>query len=211
MTNISKEEIRGRLGNIDQIRDLLFGDKIIEYEQRFAVQQQQIAKLQSEFSNFQLEMRDRLTQLQNSLSTEIRSAVDSLEKKLQYLNLTTHEETSKLQQQLKVAEITNNHNLESLQNTVTNKTNFLQNELNKTQSQLEEDVQSLKKEVFEQLDNAFTSLKEGKVSRTDLAEVLFEICLKMKGTDLVPALKETGDNHIDADFFVPEEESAKTT
>ena len=35
MTQMLREEVRERLGNIDQIRDIIFGAQIREYETRF--------------------------------------------------------------------------------------------------------------------------------------------------------------------------------
>ena len=50
MTQMLREEVRERLGNIDQIRDIIFGAQIREYETRFG-------KLESDISLLQQEMR----------------------------------------------------------------------------------------------------------------------------------------------------------
>ncbi|MGK7877352.1 MAG: hypothetical protein AB4426_29860 [Xenococcaceae cyanobacterium] len=196
MADITKEEMRERLGNIDQIRDLLFGHKIQEYDQRFEKCEERLEKIESELSGFQLEMCDHLTQLQDSLSTEIRSAVDSLEKKLKYLSLTTNEKTSKLQQKIDLTDEKNSHNIESLQKTVTDQTTLLKNELSKTRDKLEEDIQALRNQAFEEIGKGLSNLKDAKVSRADLAEILFELCLKIKGTEFVPDLKEAAENKV---------------
>jgi Na+/phosphate symporter len=81
MTDITKEQMRDRLGNIDQIRNLLFGEQLGEYSQRFQSYEDRFENIESELLSFQEETRNRLNQLQNSLTTEIRSAVDSIEKK----------------------------------------------------------------------------------------------------------------------------------
>uniref|UniRef100_A0ACD5GR41 Uncharacterized protein n=1 Tax=Desertifilum tharense IPPAS B-1220 TaxID=1781255 RepID=A0ACD5GR41_9CYAN len=75
MNDISKDEMRERLGNIEQIRDLLFGSQVREFEKRFN-------ELESSLSSYQQEMRDRLNQLTDDMTTELRATVDSLEKKL---------------------------------------------------------------------------------------------------------------------------------
>ena len=206
MTEITREEMRERLGNIDQIRNLLFGSKLDEYEQRFDSYLQQMKKIELEFVNFQSEVRDRLTQLQSSLRSEINSTSDSLEKKLKYLGLTTHEETSRLGQNIKLVDQKHTAGIKSLQKTVNDKTNALNNELFKTRKELEEDVQTLKNQVFEDIEQRFSDLETAKVSRSDLAEVLFELCLKIKGSDFVPDLKEAADNQTQTDFLLPEQE-----
>ena len=206
MTEITREDMRERLGNIDQIRNLLFGSKLDEYEQRFDSYLQQMKKIELEFVNFQSEVRDRLTQLQSSLRSEIHSTSDSLEKKLKYLGLTTHEATSRLGQDIKLVDQKHTAGIESLQKTVNDKTNALNNELFKTRQELEEDVQTLKNQVFEDIEQRFSDLETAKVSRSDLAEVLFELCLKIKGSDFVPDLKEAADNQTQTDFLLPEQE-----
>lgn len=85
MAEITREEMRDRLGNIDQIRNLLFGNELEDSKQRFAASEQRLQSLESELSEFKAEIRDRLTQLENSLSTEIRTVADSLEKSLNTL------------------------------------------------------------------------------------------------------------------------------
>ncbi|MCU0535795.1 MAG: hypothetical protein MUD14_18050 [Hydrococcus sp. Prado102] len=211
MTEIAKEEIKDRLGNIDQIRHLLFGNKIKEYEQLFESNDRRLDKLESELANFQTEMRDRLTQLQESLSNEIRSGLDSLEKKLKYLSLTTHEETSKLQQGIESTNKKLIQGVDNLDKKVNYQANFLRNEVSQTREKLEGEFQVLKQQFFSEMEKGMTDLKEGKVSRRDLAEVLFELCLKIKGTEFVPNLKEAADNQVQTDFLLPEQPEMQPT
>jgi hypothetical protein len=209
MTDISKEEIRDRLGNVDQIRDLLFGQKLKEYEQRFERCDRRLYKLESELGNFQSEMRDRLTKTQESLSSEIRAGLDSLEKKLKYLSLTTHDETSKLKQAIELTNKKSSHELNSLDKKVNYQSNLMRTEIDRTRDKLEGEFQELKTQIFTELEKGVSDLSEGKVSREDLAEVLFELCLKIKGTEFVPSLKEAAENHVQADFLLPEDQNAQ--
>lgn len=73
MSDITKEEVRERLGNIDQIRDIIFGSHLRDYDHRFD-------RLEADSSLFQQEIRDRLDQLKVGLATELRTATDALEK-----------------------------------------------------------------------------------------------------------------------------------
>jgi t-SNARE complex subunit (syntaxin) len=208
MAEISKEEVRDRLGNVDQIRDLLFGHKIREYDQQYDSSTQRLDRIEKEFSQFQAEVRDRVTGLQESLTAEIRSGLDSLEKQIKYLSLTTHEQTSKLQQEIHLVEQKSIHSIDSLQKMVTSQNNFLKHDLSHTREKLEEDVQSLKHQVVVEIEQGLAQLKESKLSRVDLADVLFELCLKVKGTEFVPNLKEAADNHhVKTEFLLPEQGS----
>ncbi|MEH2412603.1 hypothetical protein [Nostoc sp.] len=53
MSQMSKDDVRERLGNIDQIRDIILGTQVREYENRFN-------KLESDISQLQQQMRSQL-------------------------------------------------------------------------------------------------------------------------------------------------------
>ena len=206
MTEITKEAMRKRLGNVSQLRDLLLGEKIEEYEANFVQNSKRLDKLESSLIKFQSGVNDRLNKMQESLSKEINTAVDSLQKKIQYLSLTTHEETNKLKQEIEVKSRTAFQNIDTIQNSLRSETSYLKDELFQTRNTLGEDLQDLKQQVLEKLEGNLSELTENKVSRADLAEVLFELCLKVKGSDFVPSLKEATDNRMKTEFILPEED-----
>ena len=204
MTEITKEEMRERLGNIGQIRDLLFGTQIREYEEQFQKIESELARLFA----FKEEIIEQVEQLHQTLSQEIIAVSDSLEKRLKYLSLTTHEEINKLsQEQGSFAKSTSN-NLDNLTSNFNKNIKNLKAEITSNQEQLESKIDNVKALVNEELENHFGKLQEVKVSRDDLAEVLFELCLKVKGTGFVPDLKEASDTK--ADFLLPEQEQKKS-
>ena len=205
MTEITQEEIRKRLGNVSQLRDLLLGDKIEEYESSFAQNSQRLDTLESSLMKFQSEVNDRLDKMQDSLSQEINAAVGSLEKKIKYLSLTTHEENNKLKQEIEAKHRTAFQSIDALQNSLRAETSYIKDELFQTRNTLGEDLQNLKQQILEKLESNLAELTETKVSRTDLAEVLFELCLKVKGSDFVPSLKDASENPVKAEFILPEE------
>ena len=63
MAEITKEEMRERLGNIDQIRDIIFGAQLREYDNRFD-------KIDSDLSMMQQDMQARIEQVKTVLSAE---------------------------------------------------------------------------------------------------------------------------------------------
>lgn len=205
MTDIGRENMRERLGNIDRIRDLLFGNDMKEYQERFENCEQRLERMESKFTQFQTEINARLNHLQSDLSTEIHSAVDSLEKKLRYLSLTTHEETSQLKQELKSLTERNSGNIDSLAQDVEAKTNSVRGELTQTRQVLQAEVRELRERVFSELEQSFDNLKDAKISRTELAEFLFELCFKVKGAEMVPKLKEAEESSAEAELLLPEQ------
>jgi hypothetical protein len=72
MNKMTKDEVRERLGNIDQIRDIIFGAQMREYDTR-------LEQAKTDLDNHQQEISDRLNHLKISLTGEIKAAVEALE------------------------------------------------------------------------------------------------------------------------------------
>lgn len=189
MAEITKEEMRERLGNIDQIRDIIFGPQLREYDNRFD-------KVESDISLLQQEMRDRIDQVKTVLSTEIRSAADSVEKKVKSLNLTTQEEIADLRQQLDRITKKFSNTIESLDEAIDNQTNSIREELTQARSKLQDEVRVLRGQVFEELERRFSMMREDKLSKDDMAEFFFEIGMRMKGNEFIPQLKEAAETDV---------------
>ncbi|MEQ8462376.1 hypothetical protein [Coleofasciculus sp. B1-GNL1-01] len=192
MAEISKEQMRERLGNIDQIRDIIFGAQLREYDSR-------IDKIESNLALIQQEMRDRIEQTKTVYATELRAAVDSLEKKLKSLNMTVQNDNSEIRQTIDMVNKKFSGNLESLDNSLEKQTNNLHNELSETREKLQEDIRSLRSYVFEELERRFSLINDGKVAKDDMADILFELGLRIKGTEFAPELKEAAGSDVDVD------------
>lgn len=197
MAELSKEEMRERLGNIDQIRDIIFGAQLREYDNRFD-------KIDSDISMLQQDMQVRIEQIRTVLSAELRAAVDSFEKKAKSISLNTQEESADLRQQIDRINRKFSSSIEALDEAIDNQTGSLRDEFSKTRDQLSEETRTLKTQVFEELDRRFSLLREIKVSRDDMAEILFELGMRLKGTEFVPELKGAADNKLSTDFLLPD-------
>jgi chromosome segregation ATPase len=204
------ENVRDRLGNIDQIRELLFGHIIADYEQRWEQSTQRLDRLETDLSSFQTEMRDRLNALQESLTAEFRERMDAFEKQVQYLGFTLHEQTTGLQYRVREVEKKSGDGLDSLQTALTHQTNTVRTELMQTREQLEGSMRTLEKHVFEEIDKELAAMREGKVSRMDFADALFDLCLKVKGADL-PKLAEAPGTAMGAEYLLPEQTKVETS
>jgi len=195
MADITKEEIRERLGNIDQIRDIIFGSQIRELDTRFN-------KIESDLSNLQQDMQHRLDQVKTVLITEMRASNESLEKKLKSLALTSQEEGADVRQQIDRLNRKFSANVEALDESIDKQTTSLRDDLSQTRDKLQEEVRVLKSQVFDELERRFSLLREVKVSRDDMAELLFELGMRLKGNEFVPQLKEAADSNIDGGILL---------
>jgi DNA anti-recombination protein RmuC len=123
----------------------------------------------------------------------MRVAIESLEKKIKTLQTSSEEERQDLRQQVDRTYRKTTANFDKLSVDLEDSTNSLRDELNETREKLQEDVRSLRTYIQEELDRRLTALGDMKVSRDDMAEILFELGMRLKGTEFVPELEEASD------------------
>ncbi|MGL5509742.1 MAG: hypothetical protein ACRC2J_03900 [Microcoleaceae cyanobacterium] len=197
MAELTRDEMRERLGNIDQIRDIIFGAQLREYDNRFD-------KIESEVSMLQQDIQDRVEQLKTVFSTELRTTVDSLDKKIKTLTVNTQEDSADFRQQLDRLNRKFSGNIDSLNSDLEKQTNALRDELGQTRDSLQDDVRGLRVQVLDELERRFSMLKDVKVSRYDMAEILFELGMRLKGSEFVPELKEAATTNDTSKVIFPE-------
>lgn len=194
MRDITQEEMRDRMGNIDLIRDIIFGPKLQEYDTR-------IDKLESNLSLLEKETHDRIEQVKTDCLTELRSSVDALEQKIKSLSLTFQKDHADIRQLIDRTYQNFSGSLESIDKTLVSQTTSIRKELSETREKLQDDTRNLKSQIFDELEKRFSLLTNAKVSRNDMADILFELGLRLKGTDLAKELKEANNNNESNDVL----------
>ncbi len=209
MTEIAKDEMRQRLGNLTQIRELLFGEQIENYDNRFQQDQKQMEEiesnlqaLESNLEQFKLDQKHRIDRLQNELSNEIRTGINSLEKKLQYLSLNTSNEVAKINKNIEAKTQINSQIIDSFAKKFDTQNQNLKEQVHQTRTNLEKGLVSLKQELLQLLEQDLSELTKNKVSRHELADLLFEDCMKIKGTD-VKSNSTTENKEMKAELILP--------
>lgn len=193
MGEITRDEIRERLGNIDQIRDIIFGAHLREYNGR-------LDKVESDISAMQQDMRDRLSDLKVVLASELRAAVESIDKRLKTISASTQEETADLRQQFDRINRKFTNSIETLDEAVEAQRVSLRDELAQTRDSLQNDTRELRSLVLEELDRSFSILREDKISKDDMAELLFELGMRLKGSEFVPELREAAEEKVEEKY-----------
>lgn len=162
----------GTVGNIDKIRDILFGGHMRDYDKRFK-------RLEDRYSQETTQLRDDLAQRIRALEELLNSEVDGLTEKAK----TDRQERQAAHQEVLYT------------------VNTLKNELNTRVTQLDEQFAKDVKQMRQQMHNKFqeivaqmrqqndnlvgmvkqevSHLQEDKVSRTDLASFFSEFALRL--------------------------------
>ncbi|AFY74251.1 hypothetical protein Syn7502_02243 [Synechococcus sp. PCC 7502] len=186
MNQLKKEEIYDKLGNIDQIRDIIFGAQLRDYNTRFD-------KLESELANFRQELLDRIQEVKTTNASDLRSAIDIVDKRIKALQITGEEERNDLRQIIDRTHRKSSSNFEKLSEDLELSTSSLRDNLSETKSKLQDDIRNLRTYVQEELERRLSAIGNIKVSRDDMAEILFELGMRLKGTEFVPELEEATD------------------
>lgn len=193
MGEITRDEIRERLGNIDQIRDIIFGAHLREYTSR-------LDKAESDISAIQQDVRDRLSDLKTVLASELRAAVESIDKRLKTISTSTQEEAADLRQQFDRINRKFTSSIETLDENVEAQRVALREEIAQTRDNLQNDTRELRSLVLEELDRHFSILREDKLSKDDMAELLFELGMRLKGSEFVPELREAAEEKVEEKY-----------
>lgn len=159
-------------GNIDKIRDILFGSQMRDYEKRFAKLEE---RLQREHQELKEEMRKRL----ESLESYIRSEADALSSRITSEQEQRGDSLTDLSREMKdiakslekktamLDELFNKNNREMRQQT-----------LDQTK-QLMEEIQSKHQSLSQSLERAVRELTEEKMERNGLADLFTEMAMRL--------------------------------
>ncbi|KKI98756.1 coiled-coil domain-containing protein [Prochlorothrix hollandica] len=234
MTDLTKADLRERLGNIDQIRDILFGPQTREFLTR-------LEQLERNVANQGQELRSRIDEVRQGVTADIRSDIEKLDTKIRQLvlkdeaekndigkqietihkrivtvadeleealmdDLKTSEETLdqriktlaakedeekfELRQQVDLLSKKLASHVEALDEAIDSQTSTLRDDFLNSRDRLQTDLSDLRTQIFEELERYVSMLSEVKVSKDDMAELLFELGLRLKGSEFVPELQE---------------------
>ncbi|GAB4379683.1 MAG: hypothetical protein Kow00121_34290 [Elainellaceae cyanobacterium] len=187
MNGMSKADFRDQISNIDQIRDILFGSQLRDYSNR-------LDQIESNLSVLQQEIRDRTEEVKQVLTTELQAAVEGLDKKMKSLTLKDTEEKVDIRQQIDLLSKRLTSNVQRLDETVDEQTRSLRDDFLGSREKMQEDILSLRNQIYEELERRIAVLTETKIAKEDMAEMLFELGLRLKGTEFVPQLREAANS-----------------
>jgi len=160
------------VGNVDKIRDILFGGQMRDYEKRFK-------RLEERFSQEQMNFREDILQRLHQLEERLQGEVDTLDSKTKV----ERQERVQVQQDLE-------SEIKSLKNELNSRLSQLDEQLSKDIKNLRQQMlnkfQELGLQLRQQNDNLtnlinqeVSQLQEDKVNRTDLATFLNEMAVRL--------------------------------
>jgi DNA repair exonuclease SbcCD ATPase subunit len=162
----------GASGNIDKIRDIIFGGQMQEYDRRFRALEDRLLKASTDL---RADLDKRVTSLESYFRKELDTLGATLTSERENRTLALEEAASKLAEVRKQA----TQQLTSLANEAAERDRDVR-------AQLQERAQSLSQEIHEkvatlaqELRREADELRQGKTDRTGLAALLSEMALRL--------------------------------
>lgn len=181
LTNAAMDSPIESANNIEQVRDILFGTQLREYNGR-------LDRLESELTAFKAETHDRIDQTRDSLMMELRAISETMEKKLKSHDSSRQEEAESIRQAMgRVNQKLLNHT-QQLDESLNIQVAGVRRDLLESREALQEAIRALRSQMAGTLDEHMSQVQNTKVSRHDMADVLMEFAMRLKGDKLMPDL-----------------------
>lgn len=176
-TAIQQNSDISEVGNVDQIREILFGSQEREVQERFE-------KLENSIDTIQEQMRKKIEQTQIDFNSKIKNEIESINRKIK--NITSQQQDgfadvrdSALKQEKRIQNA-----LEIAKDELTVKYEQLQKQQAQNTTNLRSETESLRDELFNVLNAKVAELGKNKLSRDDAAAIMMEAAMLIKGTQI---------------------------
>jgi len=175
-TNKPENDI-AQLGNVDQIREILFGSQSRELKEKFD-------KLEASIKNIHEEMRKKMEQTQNDFNSKIESEVETISRKIKNMTTQQQDEFADVRDSALKQEKRLQNSLDIVEEELNAKREQLQKQQAENTTTLRSQMDTLQDELLNVLDAKISELGLAKLSRDDAADIMMEAAMAMKGTQL---------------------------
>lgn len=166
--------------NVDQIRDILFGGQMRDYERRF---QEMGQRLEAEIARLRDTQDKRLAQFDKRLDEQFEKLSRLLRQEVSDRNQAVDDLESRAQQAARTARLEINSSLEGLGTEL----NSVDERLRDALAELSSAINERSSEAASSVAKASTELRAEKVGREDLSALLTELALRLKGDFDLPS------------------------
>jgi len=183
----AKENDLSQLGNVDQIREILFGSQSREMKEKFE-------QLEASIKAMHEEMRKKIEQTQNDFNIRIDNELETLSRKMKNIVTQQQDEFSDVRDSALKQEKRLQNAMDIMEEELNAKREQLQKQQIENNSALRNEMDALKDEVLQALNNKIAEMNGVKLSRDDAADILMEAAMAMKGTQIKEQLSLSQEN-----------------
>jgi len=163
--------------NVDQIRELIFGSQIKEFETRFG-------QLEEKISETKETLLAAFRESHTALQKETDRSLEVLEKKIDHLGSASQKERANLKELIHTTEQTIQKQLGHQKEEYETKLTMLKEATADENKRLQENMAQMKSTIESMLKENLDTLSSEKLSRDAMAEMLLDVAMKLQGTDI---------------------------
>lgn len=201
-------DVSSRFGDIGQIREILFGSQLKEYSNRLDSLEGALKDLREKTDQRLKELQEdsnrHIEEVKQGFSTGLQTAVEALGEQIKSMSLKDEEEKTDIRQEIDRLSKRLSSNVATLDEAIDKQTRSLREDLLSSHKKLQTDILDAKNRIFEELDKRASLLATDKIARKEMAEMFFELFLKLKGNEFAPPLQE-GAESSGSNYLLPEE------
>ena len=170
--------------NIDQIRELIFGSQIHEFEERFN-------QIELRMENLIGSLRNEMVESYDGLKKKTKRSLTILEEKIDNLATASQKEQHHIKKMI--------HNVDQeLRDKVAMQKNEFKTRLKMTresitdeQERIRESIRTTRNELHDILEDRLNVIADEKLARDQMAQMLLEAAMKIRGTNVTALLTNT--------------------
>jgi DNA repair exonuclease SbcCD ATPase subunit len=175
--------LRGGAGNVDKIRDILFGSQMRDYESRFARLEETLIKETVEIRETN---RRRFEQIESYLKREF----ETVQTRIKAERDERHDSESRLSRELKESHDALSRRIRDLDDRETGVERDLRGDLLQQARDLTEEIRARHDELATILERRVSELRDGKTDRAALATLFNEVALRLSDQFQIPGAEE---------------------
>lgn len=163
--------------NVDQIRDLIFGNQIKDFEAQFN-------QLNDTLNAMEVKMRKAFNESHTKLQKETERSLELLEKKIDNLASSTQKERTKLKDLIDTTDESLQEQLSNQKDEFSGKLKIFKENVLDDSKKMADNMSAMQKEIQITLNKGLSGLSDDKLSRDAMAQMFLDVAMKIQGTDV---------------------------
>lgn len=164
------------VGNIDKIRDILFGNQVKDFEKRFI-------RMENHFVRESSELKEELLKRIDSLEIYVKQEMKDINDRIKNESNDRAISNKSIQQELKERFETLNKKLLEEEENLAKKSTELREQILEQSKQLNAEIRSKSDHASNNLKQTANELDDAKVNRSDLSGFFLELAMRLSGDD----------------------------
>ena len=175
--NKNKESDISQIGNVDQIREILFGSQARELKDKFDI-------IEHKMNNMHENLQKKMQQNQEDFNQRLTSELETFTRKMKNITIQQQQEFADVRDSALKQEIRLQGSLEILEEELNAKNDQIKQQQSQNNDTLRNQMQILQNEILHTINSKISELGYDKLSRDDAANIMMEAAMAMKGTSI---------------------------